>query len=86
MKHFQKTDFGDAMEKSIAEGSAIISHGESVEKYLARVRAQRAAENQRKMYSFRLKVSVVEKIKQKAAAAGIPYQTYIGALLEKEAV
>lgn len=32
---------------------------------------------QRKMYSFRLPVAVMERIKDKAKSAGIPYQTLV---------
>lgn len=86
IEYYQKTDFGDLMEKADRDGSLIVSHAESVEEFFEKARARRQAEDKRKMYSLRLKVSVVEKIKEKAAAAGIPYQTYIGALLEKEVV
>lgn len=39
----------------------------------------------RKVYSFRLKISTVESIKKKASALGLPYQTYVGAILDQMA-
>lgn len=36
---------------------------------------------QRKMYSFRLPVTVMDSIKAKAKNAGIPYQTFVCAAL-----
>ena len=85
-KYYQETDFGDQMENAVKNGSAIVSEGDSVAEFIAKAKAKRQVENQRKMYSIRLKVSVVEGIKKKAAAAGVPYQTYINALLEKAVV
>ncbi|SHL13290.1 CopG family antitoxin [Fibrobacter sp. UWEL] len=84
IEYYQKMDFGDEMERADKEGRLYVSHGETVEEFFKKARARRQAEELRKMYSLRLKVRVVEKIKAKAAAAGVPYQTYINALLEKE--
>jgi len=84
LEYFLNTDFGDEMERADKEGTLIVGEGDTVESFLEKCRARRQMINERKMYSLRLKVRVVEKIKAKAAAAGVPYQTYINALLEKE--
>ena len=39
-------------------------------------------EHKKKMYSFRLKTSTVDKIKLKAKKANVPYQTYVNAILD----
>ena len=44
------------------------------------------SKEEKKMYSIRLKVKTVDAIKRKASAAGIPYQTYINALLDNAAL
>lgn len=79
-------DLGDEMKSAIAEGLGGYAECMSVEEFLEKAKALKRVANERKMYSFRLKVSVVDRIKEKAAAAGIPYQTYVGALLEKSVV
>lgn len=84
LEYYQNTDFGDLYEKGRKEGSLIVGEGDTVESFLEKCRVRRQMINERKMYSLRLKVRVVEKIKAKAAATGVPYQTYINALLEKE--
>lgn len=86
VKYYNDTDFGEQMECAIQDGTAIIGEGDGITEFIAKAKAKRQAENQRKMYSIRLKVSVVEDIKKKAAAAGVPYQTYINALLEKAVI
>ena len=59
---------------------------ESLEESIARIsRAIAEAKEEKKMYSIRLKVKTVDAIKRKAAAAGIPYQTYVNVLLDKAA-
>ena len=37
------------------------------------------------MYSLRLKVKTVDAIKRKAADIGVPYQTYVNAILDSVA-
>ena len=59
---------------------------ETLEESIARIsRAIAEAKEEKKMYSIRLKVKTVESIKRKAAAAGIPYQTYVNVLLDNAA-
>ena len=59
---------------------------ETLEESIARIsRAIAEAKEEKKMYSIRLKVKTVESIKRKAAAVGIPYQTYVNALLDNAA-
>ena len=59
---------------------------ETLEETIARIsRAIAEAKEEKKMYSIRLKVKTVESIKRKAAAAGIPYQTYVNVLLDNAA-
>ena len=58
----------------------------TLEESIARIsRAIAEAKEEKKMYSIRLKVKTVESIKRKAAAAGIPYQTYVNVLLDNAA-
>ena len=59
---------------------------ETIEESIARIsRAIAEAKEEKKMYSIRLKVKTVDAIKRKAAAAGIPYQTYVNVLLDNAA-
>ena len=59
---------------------------ETLEESIARIkRAIAESKEEKKMYSIRLKVKTVESIKRKAAAAGIPYQTYVNVLLDNAA-
>lgn len=85
LEYYKGHDFGDEMRKAVDEGKGFAGKGDSVARFLAKARAIRTAENGRKMYSFRLKVAVVNSIRKKAKAAGVPYQTYVGALLEQAA-
>ncbi|MCI6872614.1 MULTISPECIES: CopG family antitoxin [Hallerella] len=60
---------------------------ETLEESLSRIkRAIAESKEEKKMYSIRLKVKTVDAIKRKASAAGIPYQTYINALLDNAAL
>lgn len=60
---------------------------ESFEESLARIRKTIAdSKEEKKMYSIRLKVKTVDAIKRKAAAAGVPYQTYVNLLLDNAAL
>ena len=60
---------------------------ETLEESLSRIkRAIAESKEEKKMYSIRLKVTTVDAIKRKASAAGIPYQTYINALLDNAAL
>jgi predicted DNA binding CopG/RHH family protein len=68
----------------------VISSGrksETLEESIARVRRAIAeSKEEKKMYSIRLKVKTVDALKRKAAAAGIPYQTYMNVLLDNAAM
>ena len=74
---------------TIREPMTIITGGhesETLEESIARIsRAIAEAKEEKKMYSIRLKVKTVESIKRKAAAAGIPYQTYVNVVLDNAA-
>ena len=55
---------------------------ETLEESIARIRRAIAeSKEEKKMYSIRLKVKNVDALKRKATTAGIPYQTYINAVL-----
>lgn len=59
---------------------------DTIDKSLERIRkAIEESKAEKKMYSFRLKVRTVNALKARAAAIGVPYQTYVNALLDKEA-
>ncbi|MDY6263389.1 MAG: hypothetical protein SPM09_03175 [Fibrobacter sp.] len=56
---------------------------ETLEESIARIkRAIAESKEEKKMYSIRLKVKTVDALKRKAAAVGIPYQTYMNAVLD----
>ena len=56
---------------------------ETLEESIARIRRAIAeSKEEKKMYSIRLKVKTVDALKRKAAAVGIPYQTYMNAVLD----
>ena len=56
---------------------------ETLEEAIARIkRAIAESKEEKKMYSIRLKVKTVDALKRKATTAGIPYQTYINAVLD----
>ena len=56
---------------------------ETLEESIARIRRAIAeSKEEKKMYSIRLKVKTVDALKRKATTAGIPYQTYINAVLD----
>ena len=56
---------------------------ETLEESIARIRRAIAeSKEEKKMYSIRLKVKTVDALKRKAAAVGIPYQTYMNAILD----
>ena len=60
---------------------------ETLEESIARIkRAIAESKEEKKMYSIRLKVKTVDALKRKAAAAGIPYQTYMNVLLDNAAM
>lgn len=83
---FMSRDFGDEIRKALADGSAITGEGDSVVSFIAKVKAAKEAANAKKMYSMRLKISTVERLKEKAKSAGVPYQTYVNALLDQHAI
>jgi len=62
--------------------------GESIEQTLDRAfkALEKYEKQQKKVYSFRLKIKTVEAIKKKAAELGIPYQTYVGTILDQVAL
>lgn len=58
---------------------------DTIEEAFERMKMQVEAklkEHKKKMYSFRLKTSTVDKIKLKAKKANVPYQTYVNAILD----
>ena len=61
---------------------------ESIDQALTRFRKaiKEYEKQQKKVYSFRLKIKTVEAIKKKAAELGIPYQTYVNAILDNAAL
>ena len=62
------------------------NESETLEESIERIKKSIAeAKEEKKMYSFRLKVKTVDAIKSKAAAEGIPYQTYVNAILDNAA-
>ncbi len=54
----------------------IIKKGKNTDKIL-NATLESIKNKQRKMYSFRLPVTVMDRIKEKAQKAGIPYQTLV---------
>ncbi len=54
----------------------IIKKGKNTDKIL-HATLESIKSKQRKMYSFRLPVAVMDRIKEKAQKAGIPYQTLV---------
>ena len=74
---------------TVREPMTIITGGnesETLEESIERIRKAIAeAKEEKKMYSIRLKVKTVDAIKRKAAAEGIPYQTYVNAILNNAA-
>ncbi len=80
----------EALENDTTMRDPIIITGghesETLEESIARIsRAIAEAKEKKKMYSIRLKIKTVDAIKRKAAAVGIPYQTYVNALLDNAA-
>ena len=80
----------EALENDTAMRDPMVITGghesETLEESIARIsRAIAEAKEEKKMYSIRLKVKTVDAIKRKAAAAGIPYQTYVNVLLDNAA-
>lgn len=83
----------EEIESEVASGENIpVSEGkadESVDQVLVRINKsinEYQKQKQKKVYSFRLKVATVEALKKKASALGIPYQTYVGAVLDQVAL
>lgn len=75
---------------TVREPMTIITGGnesETLEESIERIKKAIAeAKEEKKMYSIRLKVKTVDAIKRKAAAEGIPYQTYVNAILDNAAL
>ncbi|MCL4103325.1 hypothetical protein SAMN05720766_12610 [Fibrobacter sp. UWH9] len=82
----------EEIENEVGVGEGIVipagEPGESVDQALERARKaiREYEKQQKKVYSFRLKIKTVEGLKKKAAALGIPYQTYVGTILDQFAV
>lgn len=76
-------DYGDEIALALRTGKGFIGSGDTVETFMKKVREVKAnSPDSKKCYTFRLKVSTVNKLKTKAAAAGVPYQTFVNALLD----
>ena len=88
-KGFKLVDDFLSKEDTTMRDPMVITGGhesETLEESIARIsRAIAEAKEEKKMYSIRLKVKTVESIKRKAAAAGIPYQTYVNVVLDNAA-
>lgn len=82
----------EEIENEVGVGEGIMvpagEPGESVDQALERARKaiKEYEKQQKKVYSFRLKIKTVEAIKKKAAELGIPYQTYVGMILDQVAL
>jgi len=82
----------EEIENEVGVGEGIVvpagEPGESIDQALERARKaiKEYEKKQKKVYSFRLKIKTVEAIKKKAAELGIPYQTYVGTILDQVAL
>lgn len=88
-EYFDNKDFSSEIEEARKDNSFLQIHGnpnDTIDKSLERIRkAIEESKAEKKMYSFRLKVRTVDALKARAAAIGVPYQTYVNTLLDKEA-
>ena len=72
-------------EKKAKKEGRVVNRPLSLEDASKTLSKLRESKSPRKMYSFRLKTNVINAIKAKAAAGGVPYQSYVNAILEEAA-